>query len=104
MWNYEHLPKMLNKFYQNYSGIHIPPKVCYPIFKPFGQVYQPLLKKTIDYYNKSCESKLNLKLNISYEHKAIAWINMIDKHHTKVMKQHFIFYQLYIIYKLFIKP
>jgi hypothetical protein len=62
------------------------------------------MKKTNSYYNKSCESKLNLKLNILYEHKAIVWINMIDQHHTKVMEQYFTFYPLYIIYKLFIKP
>jgi hypothetical protein len=60
-------------------------------------------KKTNGYSNKSCESKLNLKLNILCEHKAILWINMIEKPHTKVMEQHFLFYHLYIIYKLFIK-
>jgi hypothetical protein len=62
------------------------------------------MKKTNSYYNKSCESKLNLKLNIFYEHMDIVWINMIDQHLTKVMEQHFPFYHLYIIYRLFIKP
>jgi hypothetical protein len=54
-------------------------------------------KKTNSYCNKSCESKLNLKLNIFYEHMVIVWINMIEKHHIKVMEQHFPFYHLYII-------
>jgi hypothetical protein len=62
------------------------------------------MKKTIDQYNKSCESKLNLKLNIFCKHMAIVWINIIEQHHNKVMEQHFLFYHLYIIYKLFIKP
>jgi hypothetical protein len=29
------------------------------------------MKKAISYVNKSCESKLNLKLNIFYEHLTI---------------------------------
>jgi hypothetical protein len=61
------------------------------------------MKKTNSYCNKSCESKLNVKLNIFYEHMAIVWINMIEEHHNKVMEQQFPFYHLYIIYKLFIK-
>jgi hypothetical protein len=48
--------------------------------------------------------QVNLKLKIFCEHKAMLWINMIEKHHTKVMEQHFLFYHIYIIYKLFIKP
>jgi hypothetical protein len=62
------------------------------------------MKRTNSYYNKSCESNLNLKLNIFYEHMAIVWINIIEQHHNKVMEQHFIFYHLYIIYKLIIQP
>jgi hypothetical protein len=62
------------------------------------------MKKKNSYCNKSRESKLNLKLNIFYEHMAIVWINMIEQHYTKVMEQHFPFYDFYIIYKLFIKP
>jgi hypothetical protein len=62
------------------------------------------MKKTNDYSNKSWESKLNLKLNIFCEHMAIEWTNIIEQHHNKVMGQHFLFYHLYIIYKLFIKP
>jgi hypothetical protein len=62
------------------------------------------MKKTNGHSNKLCESKLNLKLNILYEHMAIVWIKMIEHPHTKIMEQHFTFYHLYIIYKLFIKP
>jgi hypothetical protein len=62
------------------------------------------MKKTNGYSNKSCESKLIPKLHIFCEHKAILWIDMIEKHHTKEMEQHFLFYHLYIIYKLFSKP
>jgi hypothetical protein len=79
-------------------------KVYCPNFKPFVHVYQPLWKKTNDQYNKSCESKLNQKLNIFCEHMAIVWINIIEQHYNKVMEQHFLFYHLYIMYKLFIKP
>jgi hypothetical protein len=61
------------------------------------------MKKTNSYCNKSCESKLNLKLNILYEHMAIEWTNIKEQHHNKVMEQRFLFYHLYIIYKLFIK-
>jgi hypothetical protein len=32
-----------------------------------------------------CE-QVKLKIHIFYEHMTLAWINMIDKHHTKVMK------------------
>jgi hypothetical protein len=62
------------------------PKLQWPKYAPnsllskFQAIWTSIstsMKKTNSYCNKSCESKLNLKNNIFYEHMAITWINMI---------------------------
>ena len=57
--------------------------------------------KTSFYYNKACESKINLKHTIFYKHMAILYVIMVAQHHTKVVEQHFPFLHLHKNYNSF---